>query len=430
MEIFNGFGAAFMDLFDNHTDLAALFSAVIMVSILTVILTYYIGRLRGSQMAADDQKQNINRRVNIRDAAYYEDKLSTRDGKIRKLNELNERYLTFTENLSGVVKQLYSSLNSREIASAVVSLVKDMFNTDTVEMYVFDRQEQILRKESEFVRIPGGKNSYALGEGLIGSAAEDGIIKIRGVTYTETNLKDYGEDEAKFWMVAPIHFKTRLIGAIGIGKVKDPTGNERNLMKTICDIAGVTLANQSYLQEWKHGSIKDSLTGLYNRRYFSHMVMKYLEKSVIQSFPISICLFDIDHFKNYNDTNGHQGGDRLLKELSDLLARLTRKNAVLARYGGEEFIVMLPDISKEDAFIYAERVKEEIIRYPFVHGEKQPLGYVSVSGGVATFPNDAGSLEKVIELADKALYKAKKEGRNRIIKHDRELPQAIAPEVF
>jgi diguanylate cyclase (GGDEF)-like protein len=189
-------------------------------------------------------------------------------------------------------------------------------------------------------------------------------------------------------------------------------------MKIICDIAGVTLANQSYLKEWKHGSMKDSLTGLYNRRYFSYMVMTQIQKSVANNLPISICLFDIDHFKNYNDMNGHQAGDRLLQEMSDLLRRMSRKSSVLARYGGEEFIVMLPDIPKEDALIYAERVQEEIERYPFLHGDRQPKGHVSISGGVATFPDDAGSIEKVIELADKALYMAKKEGRNRVIRHE------------
>jgi diguanylate cyclase (GGDEF)-like protein len=219
-------------------------------------------------------------------------------------------------------------------------------------------------------------------------------------------------------MVAPIHFNNRLIGVLGIGKVKNPTGNERNLMKIICDIAGVTLANQSYLKEWKHGSMKDSLTGLYNRRYFFYMVMKHVEKSVVRGFPISICMFDIDHFKNYNDTNGHQKGDILLRELSDLISRLSRRDSVLARYGGEEFIVMLPDIPKEEAFRYAERVKEEIEKYPFLHGETQPIGHVSISGGVATFPEDAGSIETVIKWADKALYRAKKEGRNRVIKHE------------
>lgn len=115
--------------------------------------------------------------------------------------------------------------------------------------------------------------------------------------------------------------------------------------------------------------------------------------------------------------NGHQAGDRLLVELSALLTRLFRKSSVVARFGGEEFIVLLSDITKQDAFAYAERVRKEIESYPFLHREKQPLGCISLSGGLAGFPNDSGSINKVIDLADKALYKAKADGRNRILEY-------------
>jgi predicted signal transduction protein with EAL and GGDEF domain len=300
--------------------------AVLITAVMIMIVCYELGRFlagRGNQERRSSLKR---RRIDIKDVAYYEDKICTLNSQVERLNEFNERYLSFTEHLSDVVKQLYSSLSAKEISSTVVRLARDIFNTEIIEMYIYDHQERILSKVNQLIKTADEQTSYTLGEGLIGSAAQDGIMKIKGVTYTETNLKNYGQDTSKFWMVAPIHFHNRLIGVLGIGKVKNPTGNERNLMKIICDIAGVTLANQSYLKEWKHGSMKDSLTGLYNRRY-----MKHVEKSVVRGFPISICMFDIDHFKNYNDTNGHQKGDILLRELSDLISRLSRRDSVLAR---------------------------------------------------------------------------------------------------
>ena len=406
-----------MEPFNTNIATLIVLTAVIITIAFIIIVAFYIGRALGRQKSEIKQEEDNKRRVSIKEIA-YEDNLAANNFKIQKLNELNERYLNFTEHLSDVVKRLYSSLSAKEISSIVISLVKDIINTETIEMYIFDPQAKLLKKVNESVRAKDEKTSYKLGEGLIGSAAKDNIIKIKGVTFSANNLNDYSKDAEKFWIVSPINFNNRLIGVLGIGKVKNPTGNERNLVRMICDIAGVTLANQSYLKEWKHGSMKDSLTGLYKRRYFSHMVMTYLEKSIKEDSPISICLFDIDHFKNYNDMNGHQEGDCLLKEISTLLNNLSRKKTVIARYGGEEFIAMLPDISKEGALAYAERVKEEVAGYPFSHREKQPLGFVSVSGGVASFPGDAGSIEKVIELADKALYKAKEEGRNRVIKHE------------
>jgi diguanylate cyclase (GGDEF)-like protein len=129
-------------------------------------------------------------------------------------------------------------------------------------------------------------------------------------------------------------------------------------------------------------------------------------------------MLDIDHFKHYNDTNGHQEGDRLLKIFSEQLTKLSRKTSIIARYGGEEFIVLSPNITKKEVLVYAERLCEKIANYAFLNRDKQPLGFVSVSGGIASFPGDATSIDKVIKLADVALYKAKEEGRNRVIAHN------------
>jgi diguanylate cyclase (GGDEF)-like protein len=406
-----------MELLQGKTAVHLVLLLTILSVVIILVVTYFIGKFRGRQQLQNEQRRASNKSLSPEKLANYKT-TSRLNAKINKLSELNNRYLKFTQHLSDVVRHLYSSLDSEKTSAIIISLVKDLIDTDTVELYHYDRQDNLLKKMDPHIKKMVEPITYALGEGLVGSAAQDNIIKIKGVTYAETNLSDYGKDTEKFWMVSPINFKNRLIGVLGIGRIKHPNGNESKLLKLICDIAGVTMANQRYLKEWKHGSIKDPLTGLYNRRYFSHMSVKYLEKSIMNDFPISICLFDIDHFKNYNDTNGHQEGDRLLREVSDLLTRMTRKGSIVARYGGEEFIVLLPDITKDEAFIYAERVKQEIAGHPFLRREKQPLGCVSVSGGVATFPDDANSMEKVIELADKNLYKAKSEGRNQVIKND------------
>lgn len=205
---------------------------------------------------------------------------------------------------------------------------------------------------------------------------------------------------------------------IGIGRAKKQTGNEGNFMKMIADIAGVVLMNQTLLGDTKHKAETDPLTGLYNRRYFFQMAQNAVQKSILDQSPISIFLFDIDHFKHYNDTNGHDAGDRLLKELSSVILKVTRKSSVVARYGGEEFIIMLPGIGKEDAFIYAERLRETICSHQFHNCYMQPLGCVSISGGIASFPGDAGSIKDAISIADNALYQAKSEGRNKVIKHE------------
>jgi diguanylate cyclase (GGDEF)-like protein len=409
--------AMILELFQDKTAIFVLLLTIIVLVFITVIATYSAGKSKGRQQLKDEQRRIRRKSIDFEKIADYENK-SNLNAKINELSELNSRYFNFIQHLTTVISQLYSSLNTEDTSTTIISLVKDVINTDIVELYYYDQQDNLLRYMNPLINEMDEQKTYALGDGLIGSVAEDGFMRIKGVTFSENDPRVKGDD-TKFTIVSPIKFNENLKGVLGVGLIKNPTGIESKLLKLICDIAGVTLTNQMHLIKWKHGSMKDPLTGLYNRRYFSYMTTKYIEKSIVNNFPISVCLIDIDHFKNYNDMNGHQEGDRLLKELSTLLMRMTRKNSVVARYGGEEFIILMPNITKDEAFIYAEHIKQAINDYPFLHREKQSLGFVSVSVGVATFPDDAGTIEKVIELADKSLYKAKNEGRNRVIKHDR-----------
>jgi diguanylate cyclase (GGDEF)-like protein len=129
---------------------------------------------------------------------------------------------------------------------------------------------------------------------------------------------------------------------------------------------------------------------------------------------------DVDNFKHFNDTNGHPAGDQLLIDLARILQNEIGKRAsdIVARYGGEEFIMALPFTPHEGVLVVAERVREIIENHPFAHREKQPLKKVSVSIGVATFPDHADQQSSLIEKADKALYQAKRSGRNRVVSYN------------
>lgn len=370
-----------------------------------------VGRLKNSDNAATKQDTPYLREILSRDQL-----IQNLQARIENLNELNNRYLAFMLNVPTVVQRLHATLKFDEIISSITGLVSTIIATDKVELYIFDPEDELLKKVPSRGQTPKEQISYALGEGLVGMAAEDRMVRRREhIDKKYTLLKDGHHDDSHLWMAVPINFKERLLGAIGIGQVKNPTGNESNLIKMIADIAGVVLLNHFLLGEAKQRANTDSLTGLYNRNYFFHMAQNFVEKSLSDGRPISILLFDIDNFKHYNDTNGHDEGDSLLKELSSLIREVTRKNSIIVRYGGEEFIVMIPEISKEDAFVYAERLREKVANHPFSHREKQPLGCVSISGGIASFPTDGDSIPKVINLVDKALYQAKSEGRNRIV---------------
>jgi diguanylate cyclase (GGDEF)-like protein len=186
----------------------------------------------------------------------------------------------------------------------------------------------------------------------------------------------------------------------------------------IADLAGVSLQSSTYLKMVKEEASTDSLTGLHNRRYLFETAKEIAQKAIARHSPVSVFIFDIDHFKRYNDINGHAEGDHILVELSRLLKENSRGTDVVARFGGEEFIVLMPDTDKDSASRYAEKIRKLIEEYPFNHREKQPSGYVSISGGVAAFPFDGNSLSAVIRRSDEALYESKRSGRNRITRYE------------
>lgn len=377
-------------------------------------LLIFILRSSTQQELIDNHNRLSLKEINDRDR-----QIKSLGAKINKLSELNSRYLSFLLRVPSIIRRLNSTLKLQEIVPSIIELVNNIVVTDKVELYLFDASTNLLKKQTANNNKQQEQVAYSLGEDLIGAAAEHRFIIMR-----EHFKKLYPEQQSnkdsksELWLSVPIIFKDRLLGVIGIGEIEDPIGNESDLLKMIADIAGVALLNQMMLNEAQHWADTDSLTGLNNRNFFMKMAQIHMERSLREGTVISFFLFDIDNFKHYNDTNGHNAGDKLLIELSRLIRESSRKNSTVARYGGEEFIAMLPGISKEDAFIYAEHLREKILRYPFQYREKQPLGFVSISGGIASFPEDGDSINKVIQHSDMSLYKAKSEGKNRVFLHE------------
>jgi len=399
---------------ETHLNNGIIIIVAIIIAAFATVIAYYSGRQRSANQEeyAEERNQYLSKIVS-RDRMIEQLK-----NRVTGLTELNSRYLAFMIRVPTVVQRLNGTLSFKEMVSSVIQLVNDIISTDYADLYILDTSDNLIKPVSLNGNIGQKEVSYELGEGLIGMAAMQRMIKqrkdIRKPSFSALNTEKSGY---QYSMAVPINFRDILLGVIGIGEIKNPAGNENDLLKLIADIAAVALFNRTILSDANQKANTDPLTGLHNRNYFHKMRQVFIEKAIRERTPISICLFDIDNFKHYNDTNGHNAGDLLLIELSQFINRMTRKNTVFARYGGEEFITMLSGISGKDALIYAEHVREAVSHHSFAHGEKQPMGCISISGGVACFPEDGDTLDKVIQLADKSLYQAKSEGRNRVILH-------------
>lgn len=158
----------------------------------------------------------------------------------------------------------------------------------------------------------------------------------------------------------------------------------------------------------------DELTGLYNHRYFQEYLTKSIEYSNENNNKISLLFMDIDYFKNYNDTNGHQAGDLLLREVGNILKSCIRENDIVARYGGEEFAAILPNTEEESAIVVGERIRKAIENTYFYGQENQPNKNITISIGVSSYPDKSKTKHQLINTADDALYRAKSFNKNRV----------------
>ena len=158
----------------------------------------------------------------------------------------------------------------------------------------------------------------------------------------------------------------------------------------------------------------DGLTGLYNHRYLRDALVKEVERSIRSKLTLSLLMIDVDHFKHYNDLNGHQAGDKVLQTMGELLTQGRRINDVVARYGGEEFAILLTDTPKQAAALLASQLRRNVEQARMHNEESQPGGKLTISVGVASCPDDAGTPRKLVSMADAALYRAKGDGRNMV----------------
>ena len=176
----------------------------------------------------------------------------------------------------------------------------------------------------------------------------------------------------------------------------------------------MAVANIRLREALRTQSIKDPLTGLYNRRYMTEMLEREIRRAARAEQSLGLLVLDLDHFKAFNDTYGHDAGDAVLRETASFLTKSIRAEDVVCRFGGEEFVVILPTANLDAAHARAESIRSRLHELTVLH-QGQSLGMITVSIGVAAFPVHGTSPQKLLDAADAALYRAKKEGRDRVV---------------
>jgi diguanylate cyclase (GGDEF)-like protein/PAS domain S-box-containing protein len=188
---------------------------------------------------------------------------------------------------------------------------------------------------------------------------------------------------------------------------------QQQLATTLAGQVAFSLASLRLRETLRDQSIRDSLTGLFNRRFMEESLARELQRAARKNVPLSLLFLDLDKFKHFNDSFGHEAGDVVLRSVADLFVRFFRSDDVCCRYGGEEFAILLPESAPEYAAVRANALRAEIKRLSLQY-KNQTLGTVSVSIGVSAFPEDGSTAEELLKVADRCLYQSKAAGRDTV----------------
>jgi diguanylate cyclase (GGDEF)-like protein len=185
-------------------------------------------------------------------------------------------------------------------------------------------------------------------------------------------------------------------------------------LQELIELTSISIAGLNLRSRLEHQSIRDGLTGLFNRHFMEIALEREIRRSARHNKPVAIMMLDIDHFKQFNDTFGHEAGDTVLRELGEALLQAVRNEDILCRFGGEEFVAILPETTLDSALERAESLRRMVSELRVRH-RGESLCEITISVGIAVYPQHAESLEEIMRAADRALYEAKHAGRNRVI---------------
>lgn len=341
--------------------------------------------------------------------------------KLEVTNSKMETKLFETSLLLDISNSINNSDDYDEVLGQMLEKLIRSFNFDRGSIMRFDKDSNALKlrvvkrvvgAQRKIVSVePSGQILLHKGQGIAGKVVETGKCSLL-MSKEEKDYKPYGnwrDDTIESLTCVPVCHQEEVIGIINLIQESGRTSLNKDhldFLNTVANHISLVLQNTELNEE----AITDGMTKLYNKKHFIFRLKKEIQNSIEDNEPFSLILFDIDHFKKFNDSYGHLLGDKVLIEVAELFQKVGRTTDLRARYGGEEFVMILPRATNKEALDIAEELRKAIENHD-LESEKGLLK-VTTSLGVAEFPKDASTADELIKAADDALYKAKGEGRN------------------
>lgn len=313
------------------------------------------------------------------------------------------------KTLTDIIETFSEEISLDEVLEKVTDSLKNLFVNETVVLQLMGENFKMAVK---------GKSLELPGEILEDIARKPRPILINNTT-SFPQYKNLVKQGVTSFIISTLYHKKNVRGIIGVFSFDNKLFNikELNLLRMVSAPTSLVVENAELFEKTKVLAVTDALTQLYNRRHFEKILVETISEAEKQGgdTKVSLCMADIDYFKHYNDVNGHPAGDAVLRKIAEVLRKSVKGSDVVGRYGGEEFIIIFPDTSKDNVVKICEIIRKRIRDFKFPNEEKQPNKDLTVSFGIATFPDDARTADELVKKADSALYRAKGMGRDRVI---------------
>jgi diguanylate cyclase (GGDEF)-like protein len=380
-----------------------------------------------NQLALNLQKEDLW--VRLKD---MEKKFTTNLSRFRSdlsiLNKDLKRKIFDLHAVLGMVNNLYSILEEERLFLVFSKMMQDHLGAKSVLIMLPEEKTGDIVAKYSFGAQLGNLAGLVIekGKGLYGWIKNEkelwSLYDMRKLSEEEEVLKRLlGEG---LQIGAKLSFTQDRFGLVLLGEKSDGSNYRQidlGILAILISMLVITYKNIIHYKTIEELSYTDSMTGLYNYRYFYKRLTEEVFRAKRFSRKLALVIFDIDDFKVYNDTYGHQAGDFVLKQLGELLSLTVRSIDVVSRYGGEEFCVIMPESDRDECFKFMERLRKAIMNYSFKDENLKHEHNITVSLGGAIYPHDAHTVDRTIYCADMALLKAKSLGRNKSVMYGEEV---------
>lgn len=403
---------------DMHRAVVSGVAFVLLFVVLLVLLVHFVSRSISGPLhllvqASDRLRQGV-----------FDPPLPTETGSefgalSRSFQQMAQALRRDREELSAIKRfseAVTECTTENEVYDHILHAFRDRFNPRQVIIFKLRPEEDILEVVASLIPLPEEVADWPVIEGKHScKAVRTGRpFRVNDVTVEPLCPGKFVLPNEGSYYCGPLIAGGIIIGAVRLeGATGMWTPERESLLESYLSTSASVLSNLQLLQTMREQANVDPLTGLYNRRFCKDYASKLMAMARRKDTPLGFIMLDLDHFKEINDIFGHEVGDRILNQFARTVTQSMRETNLTARLGGDEFVILLPDTSASACQVVAERIRKAVGRMTMPQVKDKQIPQISVSLGIAVYPEHGGTLEEMLQASDKALYESKRTGRNR-----------------